>query len=283
MGSDKLDLFIRKGVYPYSYMNSRQRLEETSLPPIEAFHNDLTDEEISQEDYDHAWKVWRATNCRTMQDYHDVYLQVDTLQLADILESFRDECLESYGLDPAKYYTSPGLSWDAMLKQTGIELELVKDIDQYQFIESGLRGGICYIAQRFSKANNPHVPDYDPSKPTTFISYEDINALYATSMVRSLPVGDFKWEEVDGFDLTSKDEDDERGFILEVDLKVPEELHEKFKSYPLAAESMVITDDMLSPYQLELSEELKLESQKCSKLITNLLPKKNYIIHYTTL
>ena len=92
--------------------------------------------------------------------------------LADVYEKFTDTCLKYYGLDPCHYFSSPGLSWDAMLKMTGIELEKISDIDKYLFIEKGLRGGISYIAKRYAKANNKYMNDYDPKKQSTFISYQ---------------------------------------------------------------------------------------------------------------
>ena len=91
---------------------------------------------------------------KNIGDYHDHYLKKDALQWTDILEKFIDTCLKYYGLDPCHYFSSPGLSWDAMLKMTGIELEKISDIDKYLFIEKGLRGGISCIAKRYAKANN---------------------------------------------------------------------------------------------------------------------------------
>ena len=117
-----------------------------------------------------------------MVDYHDHYLKKDVLLLADVFEKFIDTCLKHYALDPCHYFSSPGLSWDSMLKMAGIELEKISDIDQYLFIEKGLRGGISYIATRHSKANNQYCPDYDPKKSSTFISYLDTNNLYGWAM-----------------------------------------------------------------------------------------------------
>ena len=98
-------------------------------------------------------------------DHHDLYVQMDVTLLADIFEKFRDLCQKQYGLDPAHYYTSPGLSWDVLLKKTGVELELLTDLDMYLSVERGMRGGISMVSKRYAKANNPLVPDYDPSKP----------------------------------------------------------------------------------------------------------------------
>ena len=139
---------------------------------------------------------------KNMSDYHNHYLKKDVLLLADVFEKFIGTCLKYYGLDPCHYFSSPGLSWDAMLKMTDIKLEKISDIDKYLFIEKGLRGGISYIAKRYAKANNKYMNDYDPKKPSTFITYLDMNNLFRWAMSEYLPYGGFKWlKNVDGFDV----------------------------------------------------------------------------------
>ena len=124
-----------------------------------------------------------------MGDYHIHYLKKDVLLLADDFEKFINTCLKHYGLDPCHYFSSPGLSWDTMLKMTGVKLEKIPDIDKYLFIEKGLRGGISYIAKRYSKANNKDMNDYDLQKPSIFITYLDMNNLYGRVMSEYLPHG----------------------------------------------------------------------------------------------
>ena len=158
-------LLMRKGVYPYEFMDSWERFAEPRLPPKEAFYSKLTDEGISDTDYFHAQKVWETFRCVFLGDYSDLYCKTDVLLLADVFENFRKTCLRQYGLDPAHYYTSPGLSWDALLKKTGVELELLTDYDQHLFIEKGMRGGIAMVSKRHARANNPRVEGYDPEKP----------------------------------------------------------------------------------------------------------------------
>ena len=141
---------------------------------------------------------------KNMGDYHNHYLKKDVLLLADVFEKFIDTCLKFYGLDPCHYFSSPGLSWDAMLKMTGVKLEKISDIDKYLFIEKGLRGGISYIAKRYAKANNKYMNDYDPKKQSTFISYLDMNNLYGWAMSEYLPCGRIKWlKNIDKFDVMS--------------------------------------------------------------------------------
>ena len=117
-----------------------------------------------------------------MGNYHDLYLKTDIWLLADVFEKFINICLEYYGLDTCHYFSSPGLSWNAMLKMTEIELELISDIYMHLFIEKGIRGGISYIAKRHSKANNKYMQSYDVSEPTKFTTHLDLNNLYGWAM-----------------------------------------------------------------------------------------------------
>ena len=125
------------------------------------------------------------------------------MQLADVFEKFVGTCLKYFRLDPCHYFSSLGLSWDAILKMTGVKLEKISDIEK-GFIEKGLRGGISYIAKRYAKANNKYINDYDPKKPSTFISYVDMNNLYGWPMSEYLPYEGFEWvQNVDEFDVMS--------------------------------------------------------------------------------
>ena len=127
-----------------------------------------------------------------MGDYHDRYLKKDVLFSADDFLKFLDTCLKFYDLDLSHYFSSPGLSWDAMVKMTGVKLEKISDIDKYLFIEKGLRGGISYIAKRYAKANNKYMNDYDPKKSSTFTSCLDMNYLYVLAMSEHIPYEGFQ-------------------------------------------------------------------------------------------
>ena len=189
---EKLDLMTRKGVYPYDYMDSFDKFNE-QLPTKEDFFSILNNEHITDEDYNHALKVWKTFSLKNMGEYHDLYLTSDILLLADVFENFRKTCLEYYKLDPCHYFTSPGLAWDAMLKMTKIKLELITDVDMYLFIEKGLRGGISYIANRYGKANNKYMKEYNEKEPSKYIMYLDANNLYGWAMSQYLPTGGFRW------------------------------------------------------------------------------------------
>ena len=178
---EQRSLLTRKGVYPYDYMDSMDKFDQFSLPTQEQFYNKLNEEHISDENYAHAKEVWETFNCQTMRDYHDLYLRTDVLLLADVFEKFRSVCQQSYGLDPVHYYSLPGLSWDAALKYSDVKLDLIVDIDMYQMVERGLRGGVSMISHRYAE-----------SSESRSLLYLDANWLYAHAMRQPLPVNDFE-------------------------------------------------------------------------------------------
>ena len=147
----KLDLMSKKGVYPYDYMDSFEKFNQTELPAKEHFYSILNNQHITNDEYDHAKNVWKAFKIKTMGEYHVLYLGSDVLLLADVSENFRKTCLQYYKLDPCHYFSRPGLSWNAMLKMTNNELELMTDVDMFQFIEKGMRGGVSYTENRYGK------------------------------------------------------------------------------------------------------------------------------------
>ena len=281
---EQLKLVKRKGVYPYDHMDSFQKFEETELPTQEQFYSILNDSSISDVDYQHAQNVWKTFNMKSMGDYHDVYLKADVLLLADVFENFRKTCLQYYGLDPAHYFTSPGLSWDAMLKMTNIRLNLISDVDMYQFVEKGMRGGVSYIANRYGEANNKYMKEYDEKAPEKYIMYLDANNLYGWAMSQYLPTGGFKWLDVNDFILLDDyTETSDKGLILEVDLEYPNELHDLHNDYPLAPEKLKVERDMLSTYCKEIANKFNMSSGLVGKLIPTLGYKEKYVLHYRNL
>lgn len=189
---EQLDLLLRKGVFPYEWMTNISKLNETNLPSKKDFYCSLNDEHISNEDYQHAQRVWSTFEMTTMREYHDLYLRTDVLLLADVFKEFRKKMLEYYELDPCLYYTAPGMSWDAMLKMTDPFLELISDQSIYEFIDRGKRGGVSTITTRYAKAKNPYMFGYDPKKEVSYIMYLDANNLYGWAMSLPLPVGNFR-------------------------------------------------------------------------------------------
>ena len=163
----KFTLMRRKGNFPYDWFDSLDKLKEIQLPPKEAFYSILTDSHITDEDYQHSQDVWKVFGMKTFREYHDKYLETDVVLLADVFENFREIYMMYYGLDPAWYFTAPGLAWDAMLKITKAVLELIIDPDVALMIEKGIHGGVCMISKRYGKANNPYMKDFDPSNHHT--------------------------------------------------------------------------------------------------------------------
>ena len=240
---ENVDLLTRKGVYPYDYVSSNEKLSETQLPPKEEFYSKLNDENVSDEDYQHAINVWNTFKCKTIRDYHDLYLKSDVLLLSDVFENFRKTCLKHYNLDPTHYYTSPGLAWDACLKETGQELQLLHDYDMLMMFERGIRGGITHISKRYAEANDKYMKDYNPDEESTYIQYLDANNLYGWAMSQSLPTHGFKWmknlTKETLMDILEKANHSmlnigRKGYIFEVDLEYPHKLWKSHNDYPLA-------------------------------------------------
>jgi hypothetical protein len=285
LGHDKkkIDMLFRKGVFPYEWFDSFDKMEYDGLPRLIEFKSVLDGGKgITQEDYDYAWDVYREFGCKNFGDYHDLYLTCDVLQLADCFEQYRKTCLKTHRLDPCHYYTNPGLFWDSALLKSKVRLELLTDIDKVLFFEKQSRGGISMISKRYAKPNNPLVPEYDSSKPTTYADYLDSNSLYPTSMSLPLPTHEFQWDDdLDKYTtefISKYDIDTIKGCTLEVDLDYPEELHDEHNDYPLAPERMIVTPEMASPYNIDLSEKNGMKLTACEKLVPNLMNKERYVL-----
>ena len=175
-----------------------------------------------------------------MGNYHNLYLKKDVLLLADVFEKFIDTCLKFYRLDPCHYFSFPGISWDAMVKMTGVKLENKSDINKYVFIEKGLKGEIYYTGTRFAKGNNKYMYDYDPKIPSTFITDPDMNSLYGWAISEYLPYDRFKWLK----NVVSISVKSPIGYVLVVDLEYPNKSHKLHNDYPLAPEKIALSSDI---------------------------------------
>ena len=257
---EKIDLVSRKGIYPYEYMDDFEKFKKQSLPKKTSFFSRLKQEKVSEKDFEHAQKVWREFKLKNMGEYHDLYLKTDVLLLADVMENFRKLCEKHYGLDPAHFFTVPGMAWDAMLKITGIKLELLEDVDMLLMIEKGIRGGISNSFKRYAKANNRFMKNFDPAEKSSFIVYLDANNLYGWAMSKPLPVGEFEWMSEDELKDWERFVNEEGiGCILEVDLEYPAELHDFHNDFPLAPERLTLG--------------------KVEKLTQNLRDKEKMVLH----
>lgn len=265
---EKFQLIKQKGLYPYDYVDSWSKFSLKQIPSKKHFYNSLTSEHISEEEYSRAKKIWDVFNIRSLGEYTDLYLKSDVLLLCDIFEKFRNSSLHYYKLDPVFYVTSPGLSWDAMLLHTGVKLDLISDIDIYEMLEKGIRGGLAQCSLRHAKANNKYLSDYDSSRSSSFLIYLDCNNLYGHAMMQKMPISDFSFlsiEEVNKFNVLNVTDDSEYGYILEVDLLYPENLHKSHSDLPFAPEKFIPPGG------------------KTKKLIASLYNKFNYVIHYVYL
>ena len=175
---NKFVLLLRKGVYPYEYMDSWQRFDETSLSDKKAFYSSLNVEDITDVDYKHGKTVFEYLINNNLDDCHGLYVQSDTLLPGEGFGNFKNTCIKVYELYPAHFISAPGLAWQAFLKETEVKLELLTDVDVLLMVEKGIRGGICHAIYRYAKANNNYMKNYNKGKEESFLQYLDGNNLY---------------------------------------------------------------------------------------------------------
>lgn len=319
-----------KGSYPYSYFDSFDRFKEDVMPAPINFCSSLDEctilgkdgpivfnkpdekNKYANEQYKKACMLYNEFKCKNLGEYNDLYLRTDTLILADIFESFRNIARKAYELDPVTYYTLPGYSWEALLKKSKVRLELFTEdqFDMLLFTEAQVKGGISMIPNRFGRGKNIYTEpelrrEEHKGKLGTFIVYYDANGLYSSAMCNCLPVGGYRWVDeleyktvLDRMTKNKMSGQEEDGYTFEVDMHIPEELHDTNNDYPCAPESLEVTNEMLSPYARKLKmdiinlqrkrtgrKEIKMlsNSTNCEKLICRLTEKKNYIVNYMTL
>ena len=239
-------------------MNNWERFDETSLPDKESFYSSLNMEYTDDIDYRHGNKVFKKFKLKNLGEYHDLYVQSNTLLLADVFENFRNMCIKVYELDPDHFLSLPGLAWQACLKKANVKLELLTDYDMLLMVEEGIKGGICHSIHRYAKANNKYMKNYDKNKASSYIQYLDANNLYGWAMSKKLPGNGFKWvkntSKIDEKFIKNCDEDSDKGYIFEVDVKYPRRLHDLHSDLPF------------------LPKRIKID--KCKKLLCNLRNKK---------
>lgn len=259
---DKLNIpecLRSKGVYPYKWMDNYDKFNATSLPPIDDFYNDIKNQPCSEQDYKHAVSVWNELKCKTFKDYHQAYLMSDVFLLADVFTNYRKICMNTYGLDPANFVTAPSFTYTNWLKFSNISIETLTNLEMYNFFSNAKRGGMCSIGEIcYANVYN---------KDNECIIGLDMNALYPTSMLFPLPIGDYQWVSIEEGMKALEDYDFNKfydatykyGYYFEVDISVPQEIHDYLSPYPLFPER--IND----------------------KLIATLTDKKNYITYIANL
>src|SRR5271154_6453071 len=294
---EQIALVFRKGVYPYDYIDSHDRFLETDLPLFHEFHTKLHGK-ISQDDYQYAQKVWKTFGCKNLGEYHDIYLKTDVLSLADVWTQLRKMFIEYDELDPSHYVSLSAYSWDAMLKITGVKIELFTEMAKHDFIEKAKRRGISMACKQYFKANNPKIGKaFNPSKPTTWISYVDATNLYGWAMSQFLPIGNYEWVASREYLLKNPamqkkylekilktKADASKGYFLNIKAHFPLKTHDYLKDLPPAVENIAVGKNMLCPYNTELVD--KMDGGRFSiteKLVPHLGPRKDYVIHYQKL
>ena len=227
--ADKLVLLSRKGIYPYEYMDSWERFNETSLPNQEYFNSNLRLEGISNKDHNHGQNVWNTFNMKNLGDYHDLYVQSDALQLAGIFENFRETCIKICRLDPTYFVSAAGLAWQACLKMTKVKLELLTDIDTLLMFEKGIRGGISQAIHKYATANNKYMKSYNKNIPSSYLIYLDADNLYRWAVSKKLPVDNFRLAKnlslFNEYFIKNYNENSNNRYLFEVDIHYPKELH----------------------------------------------------------
>ena len=275
---NKFVLLLRKGVYLYEYIDSWERFDETSLPDKKAIYSEFYLEDITNEDYTHAQKVFEEFKLKNLDDYHDLYVQSHTLLLADVFEIFRNKCIEIYELDPVHFLPALRLAWEACLKETEVELEFLTDIDMLLMVEKGIWGGICHARHSYAKANNKYMKNYDKNIISSYLMYLDASNLYGWARSQNLPVNGFKWvKKLSKFDehfIRNYDENSDKGYFLEVDVEYPKNLFSGVALNGIAFSGAALNLHCDLPF---LPERNKIK--KCNKLVCKIHDKENYVVH----
>ena len=233
----------------------------------EAFYSNLNTKNITDIDYRHANRVFRKFNLKNLGQYHDLYVQDDTLLFADVFENPRNMCINVYEIDPAHFLSVVGLAWQACLKITGVELELLTDVDMLLMVEKGIRRGICHAVHRYAKANSKHMKNDDEDEESSYIKDLDADNLYGSAMSQNLSVNGFKWitnmSKTDEDFIKNYNEDGDIGYFLEIDIEYPRNLHDSHSDLPFLPERM--------------------KTDKCNKLVCNLYDKNDDVVHIRAL
>nr|XP_018912649.1 PREDICTED: uncharacterized protein LOC109040960 [Bemisia tabaci] len=318
---EDLHLVLRKGMYPYEWVDSYSKFENQLPLKIVDWYSTLSDKNISKSDLKHAIKVYEHFGFKNFGEYHNLYLKLDSVLLKDVFDNYRETCYRSHGLDPVYFISTPGLTDAASLKCTGQSLELLTSQKTYEIFEKGKRGGISMIPHRHAVANNRYFYDsitekvsklseqeaqekgiWDSTKPTSYIMYLDANNLYGWGLSQKLPVGNFinyeenlekpKEEQVENIiplDTFTKEyilelsDDSDVGYTFMCDLQIPEELYPYFENYPMLPDHYMAKEEELSPYQKKLIEKEVGSQPKVAKLMNTMYDKEDYIIDYRLL
>ncbi|XP_053214135.1 uncharacterized protein LOC128397434 [Panonychus citri] len=285
---EDLNFVSAKAKLPYDYIDDFDKFGETTLPDKNSFYNQLNMAAIDDDVYENMVNLWNHFNLQNLGEFQDVYQKIDVVLLAAVFENFRKISNEQFQLDPPHFYSAPGLTWAAALKSTNVQIDLLSDIDMIMFFEKGIRGGISSATKRYEKANIPDTEDYDNTKKTKYMTYLDVNNLYGFALQQTLPISDFKFEEEANFEIIYEkcmtgDENNECGYVLEVDLVYPDGLHDLHNDYPLAPEKLVINNEELSSMQQNILTDTGRIRSKSEKLMATFHKRTKYVLHQRNL
>ena len=280
---DALSSITEKGIYPYSYMTDRSKFAETELPPLKKWKNSLDNGlQITEEELQKAKTVFETFQCRNLEDYHNLYLKCDTLLLACVFEEFRRLCMNAYGLDCAHHYSASNLAGDAFLKICRASIQLLTNREHLKIVGNMIRGGLASVYdERYFKANNKYMENYNSALESTFGFMVDAYKLYGGIMKTDyIPVGDFLLVEVPLEPVLNTPTDSPIGYILEVDLTYPHNIRDLHRDFPLAPTKEIVPDEWLSTYQRELKFNVNMPRSSVPKLLQTVTDKKRYTLHY---
>ena len=279
--SSVIDKCTSKGVFPYSYISSHEKLQETCLPSKEYFFNDLKDEHISDEDYNFAVNLFNEAGCANIAEYMVLYLSVDILLLAEVFENFRNIIFEEYGLDACTFVTAPSLALQCALYQSKIRIDLLEDLDIFTLFETSIRGGLVTTVTGYEEFNTPDTPLYDKNKPVKTGIMIDFNSLYPTCIVEELPYSGFyelNETEIENLNIEKVDIHGEYAYVLLIDFSIPDEVKRRTDDLPLALTHKAPLYDEMSKYSQNLYDKFRIKNLKSKKLIACHESQTNYLI-----
>ena len=264
--------------FPYEYLDCEGKLEDQHLPSIDDFYSSLKDKSVTLEQYEAAQKVWEAAECKTLKDYMVAYLKVDVGILSDFFQEWRFTLMGKYSLDCIKYVSLPGYSYDAFLKMTQTELDLIRDEELCKLIQTNVRGGLTTVCKPVFTARNKHIdPSFDGCN-SSYISYLDINSLYGHVMTQKLPQGNIRKmsvSEVDDFmsvGIENHSIEGDDGYWILCDIApIHPDVARRTDELPLILKHKIITEEDLSPYNLDYlnSENMKVPKQSRKLVATH--------------
>ena len=281
------DLF-KKGIFPYRYFDDWSKMHEPALPSIDHFYNDLSEEACTESDYEFAQDMWHQVGCRTMHDYIVYYLTLDVCLLADVFDDFRVKIWQVSELEATHFLGIPGLTYSFCLKYCKLKLEALQDPAMYSMFEDGIRGGMTFVNIHHAKRE---LPSPENGSKYTHLMYVDANNLYGSALSGILPHSNFQWmteEEcltiTDDF-MRQWDENQDRGFIVTVDLHYPEAVQDESMDLPFAPTPMVPKEEDWSDFMRSLWKKVKGEQpyRGATKLLLTHKDKERYTIHHAAL